>query len=362
MTFNPSLLGLPLELRTRIFEHAGLVRTCLIDLSLERRRAHLGDKLATFDCGFYDYESDEHDLKNICGISYGDDYGGSICNHDPLPIAILSTNKQIRAEAMGLLFGRNKFFANCTEHEVVGILNSFPVDAWKYLSELHINFNGSSSDAITVWKEVCASLRRHLHPKTTRLYVASRYHGVTFSRAKEVLQALEGFPALRSLSVQLEPNTKHVPGCYGTYENGLCDIRSWIEYVRPLAASVVPTEGETPRPFVVEIPRQRTRTTWHTEPRRCCCMCCPPVDSICVCGTQLFVYSTSCTCSIILPPLVDDRRQERAPHPLPPQDDAYRQWQATQPEPSVEEQLSTYNNQPACSARRPRNAHWKRGH
>jgi len=132
-----SFLDLPLQARLRIYSNLGLVRPCPIDLTTDQtasappnsRRHAFGD--SSDDC-FYRMRRGR---RLVLGRSAWD------CYCPKLPLELLLICREIRQEAFGIFYGRNKFVLRGHTEADLALLSRMSVKALRTMTSLLIRLN-----------------------------------------------------------------------------------------------------------------------------------------------------------------------------------------------------------------------------
>ena len=244
-----SLLGLPVEIRTNIFRHAGLVRKFPVGLSQEtirlwrlRRKSfglcdtatcsydpdgevYLNETPLEEECSEEEFPCDNDDTETHeptdvsqkhFAFKLSNDAMPLPCVHARFPIEMLLVCRQFYDEASRILYGENVFYIDCLDRFSVRQFINLSPDAISSITILHILFGhdysqlgrffghhlshneSSGQAALQLWSFLVNSLAQRLRPRTTKIVISCYVKDVeTLDR---FLSPLTSLPPLRRVA------------------------------------------------------------------------------------------------------------------------------------------------------------------
>lgn len=228
------LLTLPVHIRKHIWRYTDLVRPCPIGFECESRRV-LGLRrwgwtlYKTEQCfrpkeDYRERRLDQPIVVSLVGETGSEEtvqllyeesngYRRGIndplehCNHEPLPIALLSVCKQLCSEATEVLYGGNAFSLNCYDRVARRSFLGLSDQAVASLRRLHIihlpdrnpiqHLESIFERFQEPWERVCRSLSERILPDRLRLSVECLARDS--ATQKVVLKPLLSLPRLRDI-------------------------------------------------------------------------------------------------------------------------------------------------------------------
>ena len=345
-----TFLDLPTPVRHRIYEEAGLVRPCPIDLRHEqgsgaRRRRHqaLRARLPANDPSLPTCPTRHRADK----ADEWPDREGSRCLCAPLPTALLFVSRAAHADAEAVLYGRNAFRLVVDRHtREIGVLHRLSDATLRALTSLHLCITtwpcpkghdlslgwrycfvcqeparaddcqqygerGPEADRylLSAWYTLAKRLRAHLVPGRVRWSFVCDC--TTPENARKIARYLCGLPRAREAAVRLG-RAPQSPTAQIAREAAL-----WMVHRRraPASGPISPSFAELPRELRLQVlvatglaaasqapfnlPFQRVAFAeggFRVAHRKCCTRCTPTLEPCC-CPTRYAAASASCRCA-----------------------------------------------------------------
>lgn len=230
---KPSLLTLPLHVRKQILRYTALIRSCPISFECESRRVLRLRRRGLAPCQvgicFRHDENYQKPYERSSTEIWLDDEAGAQrralsryqregdrrnindplhhCDHEPLPIALMSVCKQLPFEATEILYSENAFSLNCYNRVARHSFFDLSDQAVQSLQRLHVIY---LSDRESIqrkdpiferfqepWKKVCQFLSERILPDRLRLSLECFVDGT--STQKKILRPLFRLPNLQHI-------------------------------------------------------------------------------------------------------------------------------------------------------------------
>lgn len=145
MDHSPTLLGIPINIRIKIYRLCDIVRPCPIDLDFEGvRKRRIAIERATRNSDRLRpcrYQRLRRTAPRVRQLNY---LSGLRCFCPSLPHQLLYASHAIYDEVMPLLYGENEFRVSPWENDLPGhqlkVLWTLSPESWKRIRSLHIGF------------------------------------------------------------------------------------------------------------------------------------------------------------------------------------------------------------------------------
>ena len=331
MARDNSFLGLPAELRTKIYKLSGLVRFCPINI-LEGRRNEPQAALHRFhgDCKHCMYS---RKLSGFPGRYTKRLYRSVECYCPSLPTQLLYVSRTVHDEAIAVLYGQNRFKVLPQSHEDLKVLQGLSDKALRAIKSLHVGLDpvdnqeyvavdlgGTSAYALDensvrgretlhVWTALCKLVASHL--TLPELHFSFSCEPQSWTAVAVIIEPLYSLPKVKDSAVRL--------GSLHTLSTDQQKIRKDMskELVSFLTGQPITTHGSFP---FAKLPREirkmvlqhtdlvvkRDVTQWLTDgilvsngriqPRKRCCGRCTDALESCCCPVRVAGFSQRCRC------------------------------------------------------------------
>ena len=344
-----TFLDLPTPIRHRIYEEAGLVRPCPIDLRHEkrsraRRQQHetLRTRLPAGDpslptCPTRLRAADRHATPELIDAQ---------CVCPALPTGLLFVSRAVHADAAAVLYGRNAFRLAVDRHpQALGALHRLGDGALRALASLHVCLTawpcprghdapmgwrrcricqaparpdecraygerGTDADRylLSAWYTVVKRLKAHLVPGRVRWSFVCDC--ATLAHARHVARLLRDLPRAREAAVRLGRDSDDAPGAELAR-----DAARWMVHRRASGGGAVfPRFPDLPRelrlqvlaatglaaasraPYYFAFQRVTVANGRFVVSHRDCCARCTRTLEPCCCPTRYAASSETCQC------------------------------------------------------------------
>lgn len=230
------LLSLPLHIRKRILQNSELVRPCPISFECESRRvlwlrrwgwaSYQGGRCFRLNENYQKpimdsseiWWNDEEDAQWKARSRYEIDAGRrgindplGQCDHEPMPIALMSVCKQLSLEATEILYSENAFSLNCYDRAARRSFFDLSDQAVASLRRLHVIYLPDrdpiqQNDPIferfqEPWERVCKFLSEKVSPGQLRLSLECFVQDL--ATQKTILEPLLRLPKLRHIRINI---------------------------------------------------------------------------------------------------------------------------------------------------------------
>ncbi|MCJ1376822.1 hypothetical protein MMC20_008067 [Loxospora ochrophaea] len=277
MARDNSFLGLPAELRTKIYKLSGLVRFCPINI-LEGRRNEPQAALHRFhgDCKHCMYS---RKLSGFPGRYTKRLYRSVECYCPSLPTQLLYVSRTVHDEAIAVLYGQNRFKVLPQSHEDLKVLQGLSDKALRAIKSLHVGLDpvdnqeyvavdlgGTSAYALDensvrgretlhVWTALCKLVASHL--TLPELHFSFSCEPQSWTAVAVIIEPLYSLPKVKDSAVRL--------GSLHTLSTDQQKIRKDMskELVSFLTGQPITTHGSFP---FAKLPREiRKMVLQHTD-------------------------------------------------------------------------------------------------
>lgn len=307
-----NFLDLPENVRMRIYEYSGLIRSCPVDVATEKfRRKSLNHSACLRD----------PNKREVVG-NWNTSFGARLCDHPPFPLGIFLVSRAVYRDAFSAFYGQNKFRVRLCRRDDLSTFYGSTRSGLKYIRSLHVDLNSYDNRII-----------KTAQPRGSVLNLWHRFSGIVVKEmldlkyfsikcrvkdevtAEEIVERIGYFPILSGCAFHLNA----LP---------IGDVTA-VAKRAALDATTVPEDTVIPQPFPFrELPKELqlmilryllivrwdpfihsfkscvgyTALQSHKEQRAqdvnslMCCGTCSVTGALCFCSYGQTAVSSRCSC------------------------------------------------------------------
>jgi endonuclease-3 len=303
-----TFLDLPEIAKIKVLEYAGLLRSCLIDISNERERVRHTPAVQVCT---------HSPMRETRGFWTA--FVDKSCNHSRLPTELFLSSSAIRNEIAPWFFGRNKFSVILYTKSDFYTFREATLWGMQHLKYLHLDLGprdkrylklekGIHRTVMSMWVSFCKLAAERMHSLTC---FSLKCRVKDLEVAAKLMCAMDPFPTLSQCAIHLNqlqdgdirPVVKR--SCWRVTGN-LGDRPPFSFLQLPKEVQLIVLEQlliNQPDPYIMGSENTNGIVTLQDRNRQrpsiyplSCCGTCSPLRAMCFCYARQTAFSTSCSC------------------------------------------------------------------